>query len=60
LYDRHESLIEEFFARGYKHHTPLDKRLAIGKREQGDFINTIEEQKEILKEKPCDCLLHTK
>lgn len=55
LYLRHEKLIEEFFKRGYKHHTPLDKRLAVGSNIQSIFINSIKEQKVILKNKQCDC-----
>ena len=58
LYERHEVLVKEFFCRGYNHHTPLDKRLAQGQGGQKVFINTIAEQKIILKDKPCDCLLH--
>lgn len=58
LYLRHEALVKEFARRGYRHHTPLDKRLATGSSAQRTFINTIKEQRAILKEKPCDCLLH--
>jgi hypothetical protein len=58
LYNRHEALVKEFSARGYNHHTPLDKRLAIGSASQRIFINTVGEQKVILKQKPCECLLH--
>jgi len=58
LYERHEALVKEFARRGYQHHSPLDKKLAKGKSDQKTFINTIKEQKEILKKKPCECLLH--
>lgn len=57
LYIRHEALIKEFTRRGYKHHTPLNKRLASGSGVQKIFINTITEQKIILREKPCQCFL---
>jgi len=57
LYERHEVLVKEFLSRGYNHLTPLDKRLAKGLGGQKVFINTIVEQKVILKNKPCDCLL---
>ncbi|MEI7620203.1 MAG: pyrimidine dimer DNA glycosylase/endonuclease V [Candidatus Falkowbacteria bacterium] len=57
LYNRHETLVKEFSWRGYKHHTPLDKKLAKGKGEQDAFINTVLEQEILLKNKPCDCLL---
>ncbi len=57
LYLRHEMLVQEFIRRGYKHHTPLDKKLAKGSANQSVFINTAREQKEILKNKMCECLL---
>jgi len=57
LYDRHEKLVKEFKSRGYNHYTPLDKKFAKGKKSQKIFIDTIKEQRKILKEKPCDCLL---
>ena len=59
LYNRHEELVEEFFRRGYQHHTPLDKKLAKGKKVQDVFINTVREQKIILKNKPCECFKKT-
>lgn len=60
LYERHESLVKEFEKRSYKHLSPLDKTLAKGQGGQEVFINTISEQRKILKEKPCECLLHVK
>jgi hypothetical protein len=57
LYHRHELLVNEFVRRGYRHRTPLDKRLATGSGRQRVFINTVKEQKIILQNKPCDCLL---
>lgn len=60
LYQRHEALAREFERRGYSHNSPLDKKLAKGKGGQDVFLSTIKEQKKILKEKPCDCLLHAK
>ena len=58
LYLRHETLVREFSRRGYRHHTPLDKRFATGIGSQRAFINTVGEQKQIFKHKPCECLLH--
>jgi len=58
LYNRHEVLVKEFYRRGYQHYTPLDKKFAKGLGSQSVHINTIHEQKLILKQKPCDCLLH--
>jgi len=60
LYNRHEILVKEFLRRRYRHHTPLNKRLATGAGKQNIFINTAEEQKIILKNKPCDCFLAKK
>jgi hypothetical protein len=60
LYERHGALVEEFIRRGYKHNSPLNKKLAKGLSSQLVFINTIKEQKSILKNKPCECLLHIK
>lgn len=58
LYNRHDLLVKEFFRRGYKHHTPLDMKFAKGSSSQVVFINTISEQKIILKNKYCGCLVH--
>jgi len=55
LYQRHEKLTAEFEHRGYKHLTPLDKKLATGKKEQEVMINTIADQKILLKNKNCPC-----
>jgi hypothetical protein len=59
LYLRHEALVREFSRRGYKHLTPLNKRQAIGAKDQLVFINSIKEQKLILKNKGCDCFLNS-
>lgn len=55
LYKRHEEEVVEMEKRGYTHSSPLDKKLAVGLDEQKDFVNTISEQKEILKNKNCSC-----
>jgi len=57
LYERHEKLVKEFFRRGYHHYSLLNKKYATGLGGQKFFINTIKEQKKILKKKPCECLL---
>lgn len=57
LYLRHEALVVEMISRGYKHLSPLDKRLAKGKAVQDRFINTKKEQQAILKAKTCECPL---
>jgi hypothetical protein len=58
LFERHEILVKEFALRGYNHYTQLNKKLARGSGIQDVYINTIAEQKKILKTKPCKCLLH--
>ncbi|MGB9847831.1 MAG: pyrimidine dimer DNA glycosylase/endonuclease V [Minisyncoccia bacterium] len=55
LYKRHEDLVKEFLRRGYQHKTPLNKKLAKGSAKQKTFIDKIEKQKLILKNKGCDC-----
>ncbi len=57
LYRRHESLVAEMEARGYRHGSPLDPNLAIGLACQTDFVDPIPRQYEILREKACDCLV---
>jgi hypothetical protein len=55
LYKWHKVLMREFEKRGHQHHAFFDKRLARGKAKQDVFINTIKEQKEILRRKSCSC-----
>ncbi len=55
LYLRHEMLIKEMAKRGYMHYSPLNKKYARGKAKQTSFINTIAEQKAILRNKTCEC-----
>ncbi|MCK5108634.1 MAG: pyrimidine dimer DNA glycosylase [Methanosarcinales archaeon] len=55
LYLRHEKLVEEMTNRGYKHHTPLDVKLATGEAEQTEFVTPYEEQVRILRERCCEC-----
>lgn len=57
LYNRHEALVNELTRRGYRHFSPLDRRFAKGARIQSVFLNTIDEQKAILRKKPCECPL---
>lgn len=53
LYKRHEKEVKEMMARGYNHYSPLSKEK--GSFIQKQFINSIKEQKEILKNKKCNC-----
>lgn len=55
LYERHDEQVREMERRNYKHNSPLDQNLATGKHIQNEFVNTIEEQKIILRNKPCPC-----
>lgn len=55
LYLRHGLLVNEMEKRGFKHQTPLDKRLAKGSGRQNVFLNTPGEQREILRKKGCQC-----
>mgnify|MGYP003854757195 CR=1 FL=1 len=57
LFLRHEQLVKEMNRRGYKHKSPLDKNLAKGSSKQKEFVDSIEKQIEILKNKNCQCLL---
>ncbi|HWI40646.1 MAG TPA: pyrimidine dimer DNA glycosylase/endonuclease V, partial [Verrucomicrobiae bacterium] len=54
LLKRHDAVAAEMQARGYRHLTPLDPQLAAGTAEtQEEFVNTPEEQEEILRRKNC-------
>ncbi len=55
LYNRHELLVKEFKRRGYRHLSPLDKKLAIGKSKQDKLIDSLSKQREKLKNKNCRC-----
>jgi len=57
LYLRHEELVKEMLRRGYKHNSPLDKKLAKGKSIQDVFWQSKKLQMKILKSKNCDCRL---
>jgi len=55
LYKRHEQLVREMEARGFRHASPLDPRLATGESVQTEYIDTPEQQREILRSKGCRC-----
>ncbi len=57
LHARHEALVREMTRRGYQHRSPLDRRLARGRRVQNDYVDTPSRQRALLRAKPCDCLL---
>ena len=55
LLKRHDELVAEMERRGYKHNTPLQLELATGSEFQLEFVDSIEEQRRLLKDKHCDC-----
>lgn len=55
LFLRHEAQVEEMHDRGYNHKSNLNKHLATGSAKQTEWVNSISEQKELLKNKQCDC-----
>ncbi|MFC1570608.1 pyrimidine dimer DNA glycosylase/endonuclease V [Candidatus Omnitrophota bacterium] len=57
LYLRHQEEVAEMERRGYKHRSPLPKRKATGKDAQDVFVDSIKDQKKILKKKGCKCLV---
>lgn len=55
LFHRHQLLVDEMLKRGYNHQSPLDASLSSGLALQDKLIDTVEEQFEILRKKPCEC-----
>jgi hypothetical protein len=55
---RHEALVAEMTRRGYRHGSNLDGE-ATGSSVQDEFIDTPTRQLEILRDKPCPCLVPT-
>lgn len=55
LYKRHEKEVFEMGKRKYQHKSPLDEKLIIGESSQHVFVNTLAEQRQILKNKDCEC-----
>ena len=55
LYARHAELVSEMQARGYRHASPLDPRLATGAAIQDRYVDPPERQLAILRAKACDC-----
>jgi Pyrimidine dimer DNA glycosylase len=57
LYLRHQILVTEMGNRGYKHNSPLLKKLATGKAKQDLQVDSYEDQIGRLKVKGCGCKL---
>ncbi len=55
LYRRHELLVSEMKKRGYRHDSPLAKGLAEGVGRQNVLIDSLEKQRQLLKDKGCSC-----
>lgn len=61
LWYRHEDQKEEMAKRGYKHHSELVsgreelKRYCVGTYIKPPKINTLQEQRQILRDKGCEC-----
>ncbi len=57
LYQRHQKEVDEMRKRGFKHQSPLEKKLATGSNQQHDFVDSPKQQTKILKYKKCNCNL---
>lgn len=55
LYQRHERLAEEMARRGYRHASPLNRQQATGSAVQTHFVDPLEAQFAILRNKGCAC-----
>lgn len=55
LYARHDLIVKEMLRRGYNHMSPLPGNAGEGKRHQNVFINTPDEQRQLLNTKNCNC-----
>ena len=55
LYNRHEKLVDEMKKRGYNHNSSLEASLAVGKEYQSEYVDSIDSQIQILKNKMCEC-----
>lgn len=55
LYSRHEAVAREIESRGFRHSSPLPRSLATGREFQDEYVDSPEEQVEILRAKGCGC-----
>lgn len=55
LFRRHQALVEEMLRRGYRHASPLDRRLAKGPLVQRAFVDSPRAQRRRLRAKGCAC-----
>jgi len=57
LYLRHEQLVIEMKKRNYQHKSDLNRVFATGLSFQEKFVNSYDEQLQILKDKGCKCTI---
>lgn len=58
LLTRHEEQVTEMQARGFNHCSPLTEYEDMGNcSDQREFVHTITEQREIIKNKGCECTI---
>ena len=57
LYQRHQKTAKELKKRSYQHQSPLQMSLAKGAFRQEVLIDSLADQKKILKDKKCGCFL---
>jgi Pyrimidine dimer DNA glycosylase len=55
LYNRHEAQVAEMERRGYRHRSPLDPVLATGEARQDEYVDSLEQQRVLLRLKGCEC-----
>jgi hypothetical protein len=55
LYLTHEKIVKEMKKRGFNHYSHLNKDCATGESIQNELVDSIKDQKEILKNKKCKC-----
>lgn len=56
LYGRHDKQVAEMLRRGFKHHSPLDSSLATGDGIQTEIIDSVDDQRERLRHRDCECI----
>jgi hypothetical protein len=56
LYRRHDAEVAEMLRRRYRHHSPLDRRLATGRAVQNQWIGSLRRQLALLRAKGCGCM----
>ena len=59
LYARHEAQVAEMSRRGFRHASPLDRRLATGAATQTEHVDSIEAQRQRLAKHGCACRTST-